>query len=61
MDIAKLIENQEAGRERFINEQETKKLNEVLIAYDKELMEFRPNINISKQWPSPIRKRECTK
>lgn len=35
-------------------------INELLDAYDRELMRFKPHARRT-QWPTPIRKRVCTK
>lgn len=41
--------------------EEKEDINAMFARYDKELLDFTPNLHHSRQWPSPIRKRECFK
>ena len=41
--------------------EEKEDINEALARYDRELMRFKPNVRHKQEWPTPIRKRVCTK
>ena len=41
--------------------EEKEDINAMFARYDKELLSFENNVHHSRQWPSPIRKRECVK